>query len=524
MAYTVNRTDGSLVATVADGTIDNTTTSLVLFGKNYAGYGEALNENYVRLLENHASSTAPENPQVGQMWFNPGDNVISVYNGTEFKPLGTADATPTQPDAAVLGETWFDTVNSQLHVYDGTQFILVGPTAASGSGTSGALIETITDTLSVTHIVIKFYVGSTSGASDVVAIISKDAAFTPASGELVPGFPTINPGMQLATSVGSEVPQFIGDATNSLKLEGLEASDFLSAIGTTSTTGTLSVLNDTGLFVGQGNDAHLYVIGDEVRLSNTNLDADLLFTVNSDANGLTDVITIDGITATARVETPTVGSDASEITNKDYVDTGLDLKVNIASPVMTANADMSTNKLVNVGDPVTDLTSGLQDAATKNYIINEVLGAIFTVGSYFTGPNPNGKLPGTWVQLAANTFLMASGTGYGATGGANSKTLATANMPAHSHTFNGNALGSHAHNVKMIGETSNFTGSLSVGSDGGGIFLDIDPAGGGGRNCDGDTVGASAGTPTGTISTTSAATAFDNRPQYESVEVWKRTV
>ena len=35
MAYTVNKTDGTILATVADGTID-TTTDLTLIGKNYA--------------------------------------------------------------------------------------------------------------------------------------------------------------------------------------------------------------------------------------------------------------------------------------------------------------------------------------------------------------------------------------------------------------------------------------------------------------------------------------------------------
>ena len=38
MAYTINLTDGSIFATIADGTI-NTASSMILVGKNYAGYG-----------------------------------------------------------------------------------------------------------------------------------------------------------------------------------------------------------------------------------------------------------------------------------------------------------------------------------------------------------------------------------------------------------------------------------------------------------------------------------------------------
>ena len=58
MAYTVNKTDGTILATVADGTI-NTTTDLTLIGKNYAGYGEFFNENLIKLLENFSNSSAP---------------------------------------------------------------------------------------------------------------------------------------------------------------------------------------------------------------------------------------------------------------------------------------------------------------------------------------------------------------------------------------------------------------------------------------------------------------------------------
>ena len=50
MAYTINLTDGQIFATIPDGTI-NTASSMTLVGKNYAGYGEFLDENFIRLLE-----------------------------------------------------------------------------------------------------------------------------------------------------------------------------------------------------------------------------------------------------------------------------------------------------------------------------------------------------------------------------------------------------------------------------------------------------------------------------------------
>ena len=61
MAYKINNTFGTLLVTLADGTIDTATTDLTLFGKGYAGFGEKLNENFVKVLENFNNTSAPTN-------------------------------------------------------------------------------------------------------------------------------------------------------------------------------------------------------------------------------------------------------------------------------------------------------------------------------------------------------------------------------------------------------------------------------------------------------------------------------
>ena len=78
MAYTIIRSDGSQLTTIADGTINTTSTSLSLPGRNYAGYGQSLDTNFVRQLENYANSSPPPNPLRGQLWFNTGSNVLCV--------------------------------------------------------------------------------------------------------------------------------------------------------------------------------------------------------------------------------------------------------------------------------------------------------------------------------------------------------------------------------------------------------------------------------------------------------------
>jgi len=78
MAYTIVKSDGTVLTTIADGTINTTSTSLGLPGRNYAGYGQALDTNFVHVLENFADSTPPANPLRGQLWYNTNDNTLRV--------------------------------------------------------------------------------------------------------------------------------------------------------------------------------------------------------------------------------------------------------------------------------------------------------------------------------------------------------------------------------------------------------------------------------------------------------------
>ena len=78
MAYTIVKSDGTVLTTIADGTINTTSTSLGLPGRNYAGYGQSLDTNFVHQLENFADSTPPPNPLRGQMWFNTNANTMYI--------------------------------------------------------------------------------------------------------------------------------------------------------------------------------------------------------------------------------------------------------------------------------------------------------------------------------------------------------------------------------------------------------------------------------------------------------------
>ena len=248
MAYTITTTAGATLASIADGTVNSTNTSLTLIGKNYAGYGIFLNENYIKLLENFYNSSAPTAPLAGQLWYDSTNNLLKVYNGTIWKPISSSASGTSQPASPVIGDLWYDSANAQLKVWSGSAFITVGPSYTTTSGTSGAVVETILDSGSASHVVVKFYISNT-----VVAILSKDSTFTP--GTSISGFTTIVPGLNLASSISGA--QFTGTVSTAATLGGFTASQFLRSDQAASsayavTVGSLLVGSDLAVTTSSG--------------------------------------------------------------------------------------------------------------------------------------------------------------------------------------------------------------------------------------------------------------------------------
>lgn len=196
MSYTINLTNGTslIPAGLSDGTVDTTNTSLTLIGRDYAGYGQFLNENFVYLLENFANTAGPANPLKGQLWWDTTNNILKVWSGSTWKISTGATSSPASSPpgdlSALGGDLWFDTTNSQLKVYSGSSWIVVGPTSTPATGNTGAVPALVTDTSSGTHIVIQFLISGT-----IYAIFSKDT-FTSA----LSGFSTIKAGMNFSST------------------------------------------------------------------------------------------------------------------------------------------------------------------------------------------------------------------------------------------------------------------------------------------------------------------------------------
>ncbi len=331
MAYKINNTFGTLLVTLADGTIDTAKTDLTLIGKGYAGFGERLNENFVKLLENFNNTTAPANKQQGQLWFDKTNKQLNVYTGDKFKPVGSTTNSTTSPTNAVLGDLWFDTANSQLYVYDGTAWTLIGPTTVTGSGVTQVVTEVVRDNTGVDRSILKLV------TNDVVVGIISNLAFTPSSSETnavaltAAGFSAVAQGLQLSSTVSNA--KFRGTATDSDALGGAAASTFLKSDQNDSTTGHLEILNDNGLRIGAGSDIQMTMSGDNFTIANVTENGDIKFTVN-DGGSTKSVITMHGDSGDVRIhgnltiDGDTVTSNTSTLTVEDNI---IELNRNVSS-------------------------------------------------------------------------------------------------------------------------------------------------------------------------------------------------
>lgn len=199
MPYTLYKTDGTVLTTIADGNIDVTTTSLKLPGPNYVGYGDDLNENLIYLLENFASGTSPLTSVSlqGQLWFNKNTQTLNVFTANGYQPVSGITVSGTQPLTAKVSDIWYNTVTGQTSIFDGA-WNTIGPVYTKAQGISGAIPLTTGDAsiVGATHNVVKMQFGST-----IMAMFSADPAFAP--NPPITGFPTISPGLTFNNTIAN---------------------------------------------------------------------------------------------------------------------------------------------------------------------------------------------------------------------------------------------------------------------------------------------------------------------------------
>jgi len=268
MAYQIDKFNGNFLVSIDDQTINTTATSLKLVGRNYAGYGEIQNENFVHLLENFASSTAPARSLEGQVWYDSSAKKLRYFDGNRYKSASGAEVSATAPAGMSSGELWFNTQEQQLYTWSGSEFVLIGPEKTPTQGNTSILSKIVKDVLGNNRSILEVVT-----ENKTIAIFSKDQFNINPTINPIEGFFNIRPGINLVNIDNNGIAttseyRFWGTVTNSQRLNGLTSDDFLRSSNTEFRSQVK--FQDSGLVVGDQNDLRIRVInGNEPVIENT---------------------------------------------------------------------------------------------------------------------------------------------------------------------------------------------------------------------------------------------------------------
>jgi hypothetical protein len=438
MSYTILKTDGTALTSVVDGTIDQTTTDLTLIGKNSSGYGVYINDNFIRLLENFASISLPNNPIQGQLWYDTGENRLKVYNGTQFVVSGGTIISSVTPSGLAAGDLWIDNVREQLFFNDGLTTLLAGPIYSSQQGLSGFNVETILDVNNISRTVVYLFVAQT-----LLGIFSK-VSFVP----LLPiaGMPsTLKVGFTSSTLTNFTLDALASRATALVSAQGdlKTAENFVSTTDSSQSLGTLSIQNSTPLVLGTNASTELNVSTSlfqiKSNIANQNFQIQTLTSggaryplyINASATRVgintqspestLDVngdVTVQG-NLTVKGSTLTINSTTLSVVDKN-IELG---KVSVPTDVLADGGGItlkgSTDKTFNWIDSTDAWTSSehINLASTKTYKINNfdvitssALGSGITSAPGLTSIGTLTSLQVTNIGLATNTISYVNPT------------------------------------------------------------------------------------------------------------------
>jgi len=269
MAYVLNKTDGSELTELLDNVIDQTTIDLTLIGKNASNYGEVLNENFIKLLENFSNTAPPNFPVTGQIWYDSGENRLKIYDGTQFRTSGGPIVSTTTPTSFIQGDIWINNTTNQMYFYDGVDLLLAGPLYTDEQGISGPEVVSVQDTSGNVKTIVKIWVGQV-----LLGIWSKEQ-FTPATS--ISGFSgVIRVGFNASTLSGSKfhvtatMADALVDPLGNLKT----TASFVSTDANSNMAGTLSIQNATPLIIGSNQNNEFRVSSSSFQIVSNNAGQD----------------------------------------------------------------------------------------------------------------------------------------------------------------------------------------------------------------------------------------------------------
>jgi hypothetical protein len=385
MGYRINKTDGTLLIDLIDGTIDTESSDITLIGRNFKGFGELINENFVKMLENFASSSAPANPLRGQLWYDTAENRLKVYNGTAFATNGII-VSSTQPNLAT-GDIWLNSLTNQMSFFDGTDLVMVGPTYTAAQGVTGFVAQTVLSNINQNKTVLKLLVGN------VLIGVWSASQFTPVSTQLITelvtalnptgviyqGFNTTNSAYKYL-GVASLAEGLIDGSTTIL------ASQFLRSDVADTTSGTLKISSlgsdliaqPAAFTVGPNNQLEFRFNSNQDLFINNNIAAKNITIQTTNTTSLVSAITIQGGSATPQI---TLGGPL--VVNGNLTVTGSTISTGLTTiNAVTLTVDDKNIELGSVAQ--VGLTGSITTASTTSTITGMTATAGLVVGQTVT--------------------------------------------------------------------------------------------------------------------------------------------
>lgn len=231
MSYIINNSRGQIVAVIPDGVVNTSATNLALIGQAVTNYGTYQNENYLYLLENFASGTAPTTPILGQLWYNANTDTLNAYNSANsWTTLASQTYVNTSLTALLISPTFSGTPTA--------------PTAASGTNTNQI----------ATTAFVNQSIGNFSGSINNATLTGNSTAVTASTGTST---------TQIATTafVNQSIANFSGSINNATLTGNSTAPTAANGTATTQIATTAFVINQFSNVTGNVSGGNLLTAG-----------------------------------------------------------------------------------------------------------------------------------------------------------------------------------------------------------------------------------------------------------------------
>ena len=407
--------------TVEDSSI-NTETSMKLPGRLTTDYGQSVNENFLHLLENFANASPPADPVEGQLWYDTTQEVdqLKIYDGTNWVAAGGLKKGSFEPELAnsVKGDLWVNTSTSQLYLYTGSGWLLVGPNYSDGNK-SGALVEEIVDTASVTRTVIINYI------EDIPVTIYTRTEFSPKTP--FAGYNSTTPfkvGINFNKSLSTAKFNGTADLAENLLVSGatIPAANFMRNNIVNQVTEKLQIKSNQGIEVGNAKTISVLVEGNNGIIENTIPGAPLDMRVNNNGTFVVPLrvksntnIGVNNLNPTESLDVVgNIKTDSSVIVN------GTTESNNPTTGALKVAGGIGVAKNINVGgnaviDGNITMANILPDIANTRNIGTSVLPFDTLYANRITG-NLTGNVTGNVSGTAGSTAKLNSTTTFSMTG------------------------------------------------------------------------------------------------------------